>query len=51
MTADLTFVAEVDEAVAASDSQTDGTGGRGANGHITTALEGSRKDDVVKNAV
>ncbi|QIX01782.1 hypothetical protein AMS68_007299 [Peltaster fructicola] len=40
--------AEVDEAVAA---RHDGTGGRGANGHITTQLEAQRDQDVMKNAV
>lgn len=33
--------AEVDEAVAAQ--QQDGTGGRGANGHISRALEEEQK--------
>ena len=46
----LTCVAEVDEAVAAQ--QQDGTGGRGANGHITQALaEEHKKDETLKNAV
>ncbi|KAK4544266.1 hypothetical protein LTR36_004476 [Oleoguttula mirabilis] len=41
--------AEVDEAVAA---EQDGTGGRGANGHITSVLLEARKnDEVVKSAV
>ena len=44
------MIAEVDEAVAAAVS--DGTGGRGANGHITEALkEQQKKDEVWKNAV
>ncbi|KAF2170759.1 hypothetical protein M409DRAFT_63830 [Zasmidium cellare ATCC 36951] len=37
---------EVDEAVAASGERKDGTGGRGANGHITNAL-----NEIKKNAV
>jgi hypothetical protein len=41
---------EVDEAVAAA--QHDGTGGRGANGHITNALqEEQKKDGALRNAV
>jgi len=41
---------EVDEAVA--ESQRDGTGGRGANGHISAALkEEHAKDEVVRNAI
>ena len=43
----LLFFAEVDEAVAASEKQKDGTGGRGANGHITNALN----EEIKKNAV
>ncbi|KAK3679639.1 hypothetical protein LTR78_000014 [Recurvomyces mirabilis] len=43
---------EVDDAVASAENRKDGTGGRGANGHITTALEAEQaKDDVVRNAV
>ena len=43
-------MAEVDEAVAAEER--DGTGGRGANGHITKALEDEQhKDEELKNAV
>ncbi|KAF2768775.1 hypothetical protein EJ03DRAFT_328077 [Teratosphaeria nubilosa] len=42
--------AEVDEAVAAQ--QSDGTGGRGPNGHISHALKAEQmKDEVLKNAV
>ncbi|KAK5119892.1 hypothetical protein LTR85_007218 [Meristemomyces frigidus] len=42
--------AEVDEAFGAH--QQDGTGGRGANGHITSALlKEQKKDEVVKSAV
>lgn len=42
--------AEVDEAVA--EARRDGTGGRGANGHISAALkEEHAKDDIVRNAV
>jgi len=45
-------IAEVDEAVAAEEKQQDGTGGRGANGHISIALEKEQqKDEVVKNAI
>ena len=41
---------EVDEAVAAQEG--DGTGGRGANGHISKALEaGQKKDEELRNAV
>lgn len=44
-------IAEVDEAVAAADTN-DGTGGRGFNGHITNALdEQQKKGDVMRNAV
>ncbi|EMC94139.1 hypothetical protein BAUCODRAFT_36608 [Baudoinia panamericana UAMH 10762] len=44
--------AEVEDAVAASEAQQDGTRGRGANGHITNALAAQQKEDeVVKNAV
>jgi hypothetical protein len=45
---------EVDEAVAEWEREKggkhDGTGGRGANGEITKALEESRKNDVLRNA-
>lgn len=44
---DFLFFAEVDEAVAASEERKDGTGGRGANGHITNALN----EEIKKNAV
>jgi len=44
------YYVEVDEAVGAA--QQDGTGGRGAGGHITKALEEEQtKDEVLKNAV
>lgn len=47
----IILVAEVDEAVAAEAKQ-DGTGGRGANGFISSALaEEHKKDDVMRNAV
>jgi hypothetical protein len=49
---DLTMlsVAEVDEAVA--EAKKDGTGGRGANGSISSALaEEHKKDEVIKSAV
>lgn len=50
MTRTLTVVAEVDEAVA--EAKQDGTGGRGANGFISSALaEEHKKDEVVRNAV
>ncbi|CAK4016351.1 Hypothetical predicted protein [Lecanosticta acicola] len=39
--------AEVDEAVAAAKQTNDGTGGRGANGHITNALN----EELKRNAV
>ena len=45
---------EVDDAVAELEREQgrDGTGGRGANGDITKALEESRKkDEELKNAV
>ena len=46
---------EVDEAVAEWEREQqqkhDGTGGRGANGDITKALEESRKQDLLRNAV
>lgn len=43
-------MAEVDEAVAAQ--QQDGTRGRGANGHITSALlDEQKKDETIRNAV
>lgn len=49
MCADHCDSVEVDEAVAAA--QTDGTGGRGVNGHITTALEEQhKKDEELRNA-
>lgn len=42
-------ITEVDERVAAAHA--DGTGGRGANGHITSALEEQhRKDEEFRNA-
>ncbi|KAK5107940.1 hypothetical protein LTR62_000545 [Meristemomyces frigidus] len=45
--------AGVDEAAATREGGHDGTGGRGVNGHITTALEVQRSeaDEVVLNAV
>lgn len=44
------MLAEVDEAVAGQ--KQDGTGGRGANGFISSALaEEHKKDEVVRNAV
>ena len=43
--ANMLNVADVDEAVAAQQGQ-DGTGGRGANGHITRALNEARKEDA-----
>jgi hypothetical protein len=47
---DLTVLAEVDEAVA--EAKQDGTGGRGANGTISSALaEEHKKDEVIKSAV
>ena len=47
---DLTVLAEVDEAVA--EAKQDGTGGRGANGVISSALaEEHKKDEVMKSAV
>jgi len=49
---DLTIspAAEVDEAVA--EAKQDGTGGRGANGHISSALaEEHKKDEVIESAV
>lgn len=42
-------MAEVDEAVAAEKS--DGTGGRGANGHITKALEGAQTEEELRSAI
>lgn len=36
---------EVDEAVAEREQKRDGTGGRGANGNISKALEESRRKD------
>jgi hypothetical protein len=46
---------EVDEAVAEWEREQkrkhDGTGGRGANGEITKALEESRKEDLLRNVV
>ena len=49
---------EVDEAVAAKEraeagqGQKDGTGGRGLNGHISSALaQEHKKDDELRNAV
>jgi hypothetical protein len=43
-------VAEVDEAVA--EAKQDGTGGRGANGVISSALaEEHKKDEVIESAV
>lgn len=48
--ADCCYVAEVDEAVA--EAKQDGTGGRGANGFISSALaQEHKKDEVVRNAV
>lgn len=45
----LTIHAEVDDAVA--EAKQDGTGGRGANGFISSALaDEHRKDGVSKNA-
>ncbi|KAK4565983.1 hypothetical protein LTR86_003832 [Recurvomyces mirabilis] len=42
---------EVDDAVASAEYQKDGTGGRGANGHITTALQAEQaKDNAVRIA-
>ncbi|KAK0287207.1 hypothetical protein LTR35_002701 [Friedmanniomyces endolithicus] len=44
--------AEVDDAVASAEQQRDGTGGRGANGHISMALaEEQGKDGVKKDVV
>ncbi|TKA81250.1 hypothetical protein B0A55_02357 [Friedmanniomyces simplex] len=44
--------AEVDDAVASAEHQQDGTGGRGAKGHISMALkEEQAKDEVARNAV
>ena len=42
----------MDDAVAAQQSEgRDGTGGRGANGHITNALkEEQKKDETLRNA-
>ena len=46
----LCAVAEVDEAVA--EARKDGTGGRGANGAISSALaEEHKKDEVIESAV
>ena len=44
------MIAEVDAAVA--ETKPDGTGGRGANGFISSALaDEHKKDEVLKNAV